>query len=192
MRAAGYHARMTPDDAGNAVLEAFRRTFAAQKHLADAAIRQLTEDQLRAPLDENTNSVCVIMKHVAGNLRSRFTDFLTSDGEKAWRDRDDEFIDTFGSRDHMLDEWEQGWTVLNDALAGLLPADLTAIVTIRGEPHTVALALARALAHASYHVGQIVQTARVRCGESWSTITVPRGGSRAHNLKLGYDPRRSG
>lgn len=183
---------MPPGDTAQAVLEAIRRTFAAQKHLADAAIRQLDEQRLRTPLDENTNSVCVIMKHLAGNFRSRFTEFLTSDGEKAWRDRDDEFVDTFGSREHMLDEWEQGWAVLNDTLAALRPDDLAATVLIRGEPHPVPLALSRALAHTAYHVGQIVQTARVMCKDDWSTITIPRGGSRAHNLKMGYDPRRAG
>ena len=172
------------------VIDSMQRTFAAQKHLADAAIAQLDESQLRAPLDENTNSVCVIMKHVAGNLRSRFTDFLTSDGEKPWRDRDDEFVDNFSSIDHMKQEWDEGWQVLFDTLASLSDADLGATVRIRGEPHTVALALARSLAHVGYHTGQIVQAARYLAKENWTTLTVPRGGSRAHNLKNGYDPRR--
>lgn len=181
---------MTSTDTGRVVLDALIKTFAAQKHLADSAIRQLNEEQLRAPLDANTNSVCVIMKHIAGNLRSRFTDFLTADGEKPWRDRDDEFVDTFSSRDHMLEEWEAGWAVLTESLRGLNPDDLLATVMIRGESHTVPLALFRALAHVSYHVGQIVQTSRVMARDNWATITVPRGGSRAHNLKLGFDPRR--
>ena len=121
------------------VIESLQRTFAAQKHLADAAIAQLDESKLRAPLDDNTNSVCVIMKHLAGNLRSRFTDFLTTDGEKPWRDRDDEFVDNFSSIDHMKQEWDEGWHVLFDTLASLSDADLGASVRIRGEPHTVAV-----------------------------------------------------
>lgn len=172
------------------VIESMQRTFAAQKHLADAAISQLDEGKLRSPLDENTNSVCVIMKHLGGNLRSRFTDFLTTDGEKPWRDRDDEFVDNFSSVDHMKQEWDEGWQVLFNTLGELSDADLSLTVQIRGEPHTVALALSRALAHVGYHTGQIVQAARYMAKDNWTTLTVPRGGSRAHNLKHGYDPRR--
>src|SRR5206468_2077898 len=115
---------------------------------------QLSDEQLRRPLDENTNSVAVIMKHVGGNLRSRFTDFLASDGEKPDRDRDGEFVDDFASRDAILQHWECGWQVLFDALASLTPQDLTKTVTIRGEAHSVIDALHRALAHGGYHVGQ--------------------------------------
>jgi len=183
---------MSQIETSRIVIDAFVRTFKAQKHLADTAIAQLNEAHLRAPLDENTNSVCVIMKHLSGNLRSRFTDFLTEDGEKPWRDRDDEFVDSFGSREQMLEEWEEGWQALFIALDVLLPTDLPATVMIRGEPHSVALALSRALAHTGYHTGQIVQTARVMAKEQWATITVSRGGSRAHNLKHGFDARRAG
>jgi hypothetical protein len=181
---------MSQPDTARVVIDAFIRTFRAQKHLADAAIAQLSEAQMRAPLDENTNSVCVIMKHVAGNLRSRFTDFLITDGEKPWRDRDDEFVDNFASREQMIEQWELGWQSLFDAVTPLSADDLVGTVMIRGEPHPVPLALTRALGHTSYHIGQIVQTARVMAKQEWTTITVPRGGSRAHNLKHGYDPRR--
>lgn len=181
---------MTEPSVSRLVIEAMERTFLAQKHLADRAIAQLDETRLRTPLDANTNSVCIIMKHVAGNLRSRFTDFLTTDGEKSWRNRDDEFVDNFSSVDHMKQEWEEGWEVLLATLGSLTDADLPSRVQIRGEDHTVALALSRALAHVGYHTGQIVQTARYMAKEEWSTLTVPRGGSRAHNLKQGYDPRR--
>jgi hypothetical protein len=172
------------------VLEAFARAFRAQKHLADAAIKQVPDDRMREGLDANTNSVAIIMKHVGGNLRSRFNDFLLDDGEKSWRDRDDEFRDTFDSREQMLAAWEQGWKELFDTLDALQPEDLERTVRIRGEPHTVPDALARSLGHTGYHVGQIVQTARVLCKERWSVITIPKGGSRSHNLKMGFDPRR--
>lgn len=181
---------MSHIDSGRMVIDAFVRAFAAQKHLAEAAIKQLPDDKLKIPLDENTNSIAVIVKHMGGNLRSRFTDFLTTDGEKPWRDRDDEFVDTFTSREQMLEHWEAGWAALFTALANLTPDDLLGAVMIRGESHSVPLALARALAHAGYHTGQIVQTARHLAGDQWETITVPRGGSKAHNLKVGYDPRR--
>ena len=181
---------MATPDSGRAVLDAFIRTFRAQKHLADSAITQVSDEHIRLPLDANTNSVCVIMKHVSGNLRSRFTEFLTSDGEKSWRDRDDEFIDTFASREEMLATWEEGWQALFDSLNGLTPDDLTRAITIRGESHTVILSLTRALGHVSYHIGQIVQTSRYWAKDNWTTITVAKGASRAHNLKLGFDPRR--
>jgi hypothetical protein len=121
------------------------------------------------------------MKHVAGNLTSRWTDFLTTDGEKPGRNRDDEFVDTFRGRAELLECWERGWACLRAALAALTPTDLGRTVTIRGEPHTVPLALARSLGHTCYHVGQIVQVARVHAGETWTTLTIPRGGSAEFN-----------
>ncbi len=107
-------------------------------------------------LDPNTNSIAVIMKQVAGNLLSRWTDFLTTDGEKPWRNRDDEFVDSFTARDELTGYWNSGWQRLLDSLEGLSAADLCKTVTIRGEPHTVPLAIQRSLAHSGYHVGQIV------------------------------------
>src|SRR5262245_10846862 len=114
-------------------LDSIIRNFQAQKRLADKAIVQLTDDQLRQPLDENTNSVAVMMKHMGGNLRSRFTDFLTSDGDKPDRNRDGEFIDDFATRDAIVKHWEAGWQILFDTLASLKPEDLTKTITIRGE-----------------------------------------------------------
>lgn len=182
---------MSEFNPGQLVIDAFARAFRAQKHLAEAAIKQVSDSQMRESLDANTNCIAVIMKHVGGNLRSRFHEFLTSDGEKPWRDRDDEFVDTFDSRQQMLEAWEKGWGELFETLAALTPDHLERVVAIRGEPHTVPDALARALAHIGYHVGQIVQTARVLCKDEWQTITIAKGASRAHNLKMGYDPRRT-
>jgi hypothetical protein len=130
------------------------------------------------------------MKHMAGNLRSRFTDFLTSDGEKPDRDRDGEFVDAFPSRDAMMEHWERGWRILFDALASLRPDDLAKTVTIRGEPHAVIDALHRALAHQGYHVGQIVQLSRYLAKDQWDTITVPRGGSVAFNQQKSNEQRK--
>jgi hypothetical protein len=124
------------------------------------------------------------MKHVAGNLRSRWTEFLTTDGEKPWRNRDDEFVDTFTSRADVLAHWESGWQCLLDTLASLRPDDLAKTVKIRGEPHTVPLAIQRSLAHTAYHVGQIILVARVLAGENWTTITIPRGASASFNQRV--------
>jgi uncharacterized damage-inducible protein DinB len=169
-------------------LESILRNFQSQKRTADKAIAQLSDEQLRIPLDENTNSVAVIMKHVSGNLRSRFTDFLTTDGDKPNRNRDGEFIDGFPDRAAILQHWENGWKILFDSLASLKPEDLTKTITIRNEPHTVIDALQRALAHCGYHAGQIVQLARYLAKERWNTITIPRGGSEAFNRSPG--PKR--
>lgn len=182
---------MSSEYLSQTTINAFTRAFRAQKHLADSAIRQVSDGHMREALDANTNCIAVIMKHVGGNLRSRFNNFLTEDGEKPWRNRDDEFVDTFDSREQMLAAWEEGWRELFDALSQLAPQDLERAVTIRGESLNVPDALARSLAHTSYHVGQIVQTARVLCKDNWQVITIAKGGSEAFNLKMGFDPRRA-
>jgi len=162
-------------------LSAIINAFEANKKLADRAVEQLPDEKLHVALDANTNSIAVIMKHVAGNLTSRWTDFITTDGEKPDRNRDDEFVDTFGSRAELLECWERGWKRLLTTLRSLGPEDLGKVVLIRGEPHTVPLALARSLGHTCYHIGQIVQVARVHAGEQWNTLTIPRGGSEQFN-----------
>lgn len=162
-------------------LAATLNAFNANKQLADRAVAQLTDDKLHLALDPYTNSIAVIMKHVAGNLTSRWTDFLTTDGEKAGRNRDDEFIDSFPSRAAVLERWEAGWGTLCTTLRSLQPDDLTKTVTIRGEPHSVPLAIQRSLGHTCYHIGQIVQLARHFAGDHWQTLTIPRGGSEQFN-----------
>jgi hypothetical protein len=162
-------------------LSATINAFEANKRLADRAAEQVTDEKLHVPLDGNTNSIAVIMKHIAGNLLSRWTDFLTTDGEKPERHRDGEFVDTFRSRAEVLEYWERGWACLFGALKSLTPEDLGKTVAIRGEPHSVPLALQRSLGHTCYHVGQIVQVARIHAGEQWKTMTIPRGGSEQFN-----------
>ena len=126
---------------GDLFLKDSVRTFHQQKELAEKAVAQLSDEQLHEPLDENTNSAAIIMKHVAGNLISRWTEFLTTDGEKPWRNRDGEFIDNFRSSDEVLTFWERGWKCLFDALSALSPVDLEKTITIRDEPHSVVLAI---------------------------------------------------
>ena len=162
-------------------LSATINAFEANKRLADRAIAQVPDARLQVALDENTNSIAVIMKHVAGNLISRWTDFLTTDGEKPWRNRDGEFDDSFGSRAEVIEYWERGWNCLGATLQNLQPEDLYRTVTIRGEPHSVPLALERSLGHTCYHVGQIVLIARIHAGNNWETLTIPRGGSQDFN-----------
>jgi hypothetical protein len=166
------------------VMKAFVHRFRDQKGMAERAVAQVRDEQLHVALDENTNSLAVIMKHMAGNLRSRFTDFLTSDGEKPGRDRDAEFVEDGAAREAVMADWEAGWGVLLGALEPLTDADLGRVVTIRGQPHTVADALVRALAHQSYHVGQMVQLARHLVKDHWQTLTIPRGGSGKFNVGM--------
>jgi hypothetical protein len=158
--------------------------FAAQKDLAERAFRQLPPDKLHVALSAETNSIAVIMKHMAGNMRSRWTDLLTSDGEKEWRDRDSEFIDDFRSHEALLGCWRAGWDCLFAALAKLSADDLLRSVTIRGKPHTVVDAIHRQLDHYGYHVGQIVLIARVLAGDNWTVLTVPRGGTQEYNARV--------
>jgi hypothetical protein len=172
-------------------LSAIRNAFEANKRMADRAVEQVPDDKLHVALDANTNSIAVIMKHVAGNLASRWTDFLTTDGEKPWRNRDGEFVDSFGSRAELLEFWERGWGCLLGTLKSLTREDLEKTVLIRGEPHSVPLALERSLGHTCYHIGQIVQVARIHAGENWNTLTIPRGGSGQFNQANWGQPGKS-
>jgi hypothetical protein len=162
-------------------LSAIINAFEANKRLADRAVAQVPDAQLHTALDPHTNSIAVIMKHIAGNLLSRWTDFLTTDGEKPGRRRDDEFVDSFRSRAELLERWEQGWNCLLSTLKTLKRDDLERTVLIRGEPHSVPLALERSLGHTCYHIGQIVHIARIHAGEKWTTLTIPRGASQQFN-----------
>jgi len=153
----------------------------ANKRLAERAIEQVADEKLHVALDEHTNSIAVIMQHVAGNLLSRWTDFLTSDGEKPDRNRDSEFVDSAKNRAELLAVWERGFGCMIGTLRSLRSADLQRNVLIRGEPHSVPLALQRSLGHTCYHIGQMVQVARVHAGSQWKTLTIPRGSSEKFN-----------
>jgi len=167
-------------------LDSALNNFRSLKTSAEKAIVQLDDAQLRTALDANTNSVAVIMKHMAGNMLSRWTDFLTTDGEKPDRNRDAEFIDDFASRSDLMEYWERGWACAFNSLAALREEDLLKTITIRGEPHSVIDAIHRQLAHQAYHTGQIIQLARYLAKEHWTTLTIPRGGSKQFNQQMGY------
>jgi hypothetical protein len=148
--------------------------FRQHKRFADRAIEQVSDDQLFATLDPESNSIAIIMKHMTGNMRSRWTDFLTSDGEKPNRNRDTEFEAPAKTRAELLAQWEDGWRLLVGALEPLGDADLARTVMIRSEPHSVMQAINRQMAHYSQHIGQIILLAKHFAGANWKTLTVPR------------------
>jgi hypothetical protein len=149
------------------------------KAQADKAIAQIDDEHLFAVLDPEANSIAIIMKHVAGNMRSRWTDFLTSDGEKPDRDRDREFeVDSHVTRAKMVSVWNEGWDCLFRALSSLRPEDLDKTVRIRGEGHSVLEAISRQMTHYAAHVGQIVLLAKHYAGSNWRSLSIPRGKSR--------------
>ena len=164
--------------------EAFR-SLRGHKRLADGAMAQLSDEQFFALPDAESNSVAIVVKHMAGNMRSRFTDFLTTDGEKPDRNRDQEFIIAAdATRAEILDAWEENWQLVFDTLNGLSVDDLAREVTIRSEPHTVLQAVNRQVAHYAYHVGQIVFLAKHWKGSEWKTLSVPKGQSAAINAAM--------
>ena len=158
--------------------------FRYYKKLAERAMAQASDAQLFAALDGEGNSIAVIVKHMAGNMRSRWTDFLSSDGEKANRNRDSEFEEPPANREALLAVWESGWSCLFTALEPLTEADLGRTVTIRGEAHSVMQAINRQIAHYAHHIGQIVLLAKHFAGERWESLTIPRRGSAEFNRKV--------
>jgi hypothetical protein len=154
------------------------------KTLAERAIGQVTDEQLNATLDSEMNPIALIVKHMAGNMRSRWTDFLTTDGEKPDRDRDTEFEDPPRTRQALLTMWDAGWTCVFAALEPLTDTDLERRVTIRGEPHSVLQAINRQLAHYPYHIGQIVLLAKHFQSNDWKSLSVPRGQSAEFNRRV--------
>jgi hypothetical protein len=145
------------------------------KSQAEKAIAQISDGQLFATLDPDSNSIAILMKHVSGNMRSRWRDFLTTDGEKPDRNRDSEFESDAGdTRESIMARWEDGWRVFANAMSSLKPDDLGRTVTIRGEPHTVVQAINRQMTHYAAHVGQIVLLAKHLAGANWQTLSMPR------------------
>jgi len=161
-------------------LSLFRHT----KKLAEGAMEQVSDEQLFEALDEEMNSIAIIVKHMAGNMRSRWTDFLTSDGEKPDRNRDNEFVAPPATREDLMNLWNDGWTLVFNALEPLSESDLTRKVTIRGEPHSVMQAISRQVAHYSYHCGQIVFLAKHFNASGWKSLSVPRNKSAEFNRKV--------
>jgi uncharacterized damage-inducible protein DinB len=158
--------------------------FKHYKRLGDNAMAQCPDDKLCAEIDSQSNSIAIIVKHMAGNMRSRWTNFLTTDGEKPDRRRDTEFEAAPPARAEIIALWEAGWKLLFDALTPLTDADLEKTVTIRTEPHSVTQAINRQIAHYSYHVGQIAFLARHFAGEKWQSLTIPKKKSAEFNARV--------
>lgn len=181
------------DALGNAFLTDARQRFESMKTSVERAAAQVSDAQLFQPLGEDGNSIALLMKHMSGNLESRFTDFLTSDGEKPTRDRDGEFVREAGdTRETIAAGWERGWNALWGALDSLSAGDLLKTVRIRGEPHTVVQALLRQVAHQSQHAGQVVILAKHHAGPKWETLSIPRGKSKEFEARMREGQRGGG
>ncbi len=165
----------------DAYLESVRKQFQYYKMLGEKAILQLEPEQLFVTINEDTNSIATIVKHLSGNMLSRWTDFLTTDGEKEWRQRDAEFDNDLQSKEAVVALWEQGWECFFAALNSVVPEQLSEIIYIRNEGHTVVEAINRQLAHYPYHVGQIVFYAKQLKNSAWDSLSIPRNASNAYN-----------
>lgn len=160
------------------------QSFRSYKRLAERAIEQVRDEEFFAAIDPEANSISVVVKHIAGNLVSRWTDFLTSDGEKPNRNRDTEFEMIGDTRESLMEFWERGWKTLFDSLEPLTAEDFSRTITIRGEPHTVVEAVNRQLTHYAYHIGQIVLLAKHFNSSDWKTLSVPKNKSAEFNKFL--------
>lgn len=170
-------------DLASHYLDEIRRQLRGHKRMAEAAMAQLEDKDFFATIDPESNSIAMLVKHMAGNARSRFTDFLTSDGEKSDRFRDREFeISTTTARAEVMRWWEEGWAIVFSTLGELKPEDMLRTVTIRQEPHTVVQALNRALAHYAQHIGQIVFLSKHLRSSEWKTLSIPRGKSEDYKV----------
>ncbi|MGV9002930.1 DUF1572 family protein [Flavobacterium sp.] len=161
----------------NQYIESLKKQFLYYKTIGEKAINQIPADQLFTSANEDSNSIAVIIKHLAGNMLSRWTDFLTTDGEKEWRNRDEEFKDNFASKEQVMLLWEKGWNCLFEALNSVEPAQLATIIYIRNEEHTVLEAFNRQLAHYSYHIGQIIFYAKILKKDHWNTLSIAKNKS---------------
>ena len=163
--------------------------FTQYKMLAEKTFSQLSDDQLLLASGNESNSIAVIVKHMWGNMCSRWTDFLTSDGEKDWRKRDAEFENDLLTREVVMQKWEEGWACLFNALQALSKKDLEKFVTIRSQPLTVTDAIFRQLTHYAYHVGQIVYIGKMLSNDNWKSLSIPRGGSAAYLAAMQKEPK---
>ena len=167
----------------NNYLQSARKEFEYYKSLGNKTFRQLDDEQLHWQFNESTNSVAMIVNHLWGNMLSRWTDFLHSDGEKSWRNREQEFEKIIRTREEMLQKWEEGWATLFDALDSLNEENFNTKIFIRNQEHTVIEAINRQLTHYAYHVGQIVFTGKMLKDDAWQSLSIPKGKSKAFNTE---------
>jgi hypothetical protein len=168
-------------EATHSYLESVKKQFLYYKTLGEKAMNQLEPEQLFVSINEDTNSIATIVKHLSGNMLSRWTDFLNSDGEKEWRNRDEEFEETIKTKEELLNVWNRGWDCFFEALKELNPQQLSEIIYIRNEGHTVIEAINRQLAHYPYHIGQIVFYAKMLKNSEWTSLSIPKNKSKNYN-----------
>lgn len=176
---------MSVSGSSNTVLVACLEEFRKLKGMAEKAFVQLDDADFHVRINPHQNAIAAIVKHMAGNMRSRWTDFLTTDGEKPDRNREDEFVDDLPSREAIMQRWEEGWRCVFNALEPLSDADLGRTVLIRREPHTVMQAITRQLSHYAAHVGQILLIGKHLKGDAWQYLSIPPGGTEAFNRRMG-------
>ena len=174
----------------NSYLESIRKQFEYYKMLGDNTFEQITENELFWKANEESNSIAMIVKHLNGNMLSRWTDFLNSDGEKTWRKRDEEFDNDIKTKKELLSKWNEGWDCLFNAITPLTENDLEKEVYIRNMGHSVVEAINRQIAHYSYHVGQIVFIGKVIQNENWNSLSIPKGESKKYNKEKFSKPKR--
>lgn len=162
----------------------FIKRFLYYKDLGDKTFAQLSDEQMFWQYNEESNSVAIIVKHIAGNMLSRWTNFLTEDGEKSWRNRDSEFVNSFQTKTEILEFWEKGWTCLLSALEQINDENINSTIYIRSESHSVLDAVLRQLAHYPYHIGQIVYIAKMLKNDDWKTLSIARNKSAEFNQKM--------
>jgi uncharacterized damage-inducible protein DinB len=163
------------------MIKNFIDEYTRYRLLGEKTMAQVSDEDLNRVIGEGTNSIAMIVRHISGNLISRFTDFLTTDGEKPWRNRESEFEEVEYTREQVDQLWSQGWQALEAELAALTDADLDKQITIRGQAHTVHEALCRSLAHVALHTGQIILLGRIMTGGDWKWLTIPKGKSEQYN-----------
>lgn len=162
-------------------IESIQKQFAYYKSLGDKTFDQLNASEIHWQPNKNSNSIAIIVKHIVGNMLSRWTNFYTEDGEKNWRHRDKEFEDTYATKDEMIKDWEKGWNSLFNIISALKPENLSQIVYIRNEGHSVIEAINRQLCHYSYHIGQLVYIAKLIKDNSWTSLSIPKNKSSIYN-----------
>jgi hypothetical protein len=174
----------------NDFLSSSKKQFEYYKELGEKTFLQLPEEKLFWKYNEESNSIATIVKHLHGNMMSRWTDFLTTDGEKEWRIRDEEFENDLTTREAVVERWNEGWNCLLDAINSLTDADLNTVIYIRNMGHSVTEAINRQLAHYPYHVGQIVFLGKMIANEEWKSLSIPKGNSKDYNAEKFSKPQR--
>lgn len=175
----------------NDYLESAKKQFQYYKVLGERTFAQLSEEQLFEQFNEESNSIAIIVKHLYGNMLSRWTDFLTEDGEKEWRQRDAEFENDIADRTELLKKWNEGWACLFNAIDPLTETDLTKEVFIRNQGHSIVEVINRQLAHYPYHIGQIVFIGKMLCNEKWISLSIPKGSSQEYNADKFSKPKHT-